>query len=684
MAGAAERISPDTAGWLSVGEAARILGLSERAVRWRCLNARLRAVLVGTAGEAAWRIDPDANPAFRVARGQAPIVGPAGDVLLAASAAKRASAGWRYDAVRLYEAAMAERPEPVPAARWRCRWLDGWNRLHPDRRISARSLLRWRRRLGESGLAGLVDRRRYAGPAAVCPEAWEMFLGLYLEQERPHVPRLYERVEAVAATEGWSWPSLRTVQRRIAAEDPKLLNLGRDPKRFRDRSLPYVERDWSLVPAMGCWIGDHRQHDILLPRRVNGSWRWYRPWMTMYLDGRSWMPAAWRIEFDSPDGNRTMATFAAGVREHGRPDWLYLDNGKDFRMRRFAGGRSHPARKGEKVVAEQHVKPILAHLGVEATFALPYNAKAKCVEPFFRLVAEWFDKTWPTYCGNRTDVRPERLRAMKPERFAAEGLTIEAFREAFDAWLTTDYSLRVSPSAAAGGLSPARAFATLRAPGWQAVRPAAETMSLLLMPSQACRVEANGVYCRPFGRHYWSAELEDRRGASARDERRRVVYRYDPDDDSMIFVFDARTDRYLCTAEPYIGTGVHPLANDQHVAAVMEQRNHLAKTYAARVKELRAKAGNRLLAEYRQAAENLGRLDDPATIPTHDTTPPTIRLVGGMDEAGAERARRRSRTRQPGPSAAEILATGTDDSSPGSRREISSLELMEEEEEGTA
>ena len=66
---------------------------------------------------------------------------------------------------------------------------------------------------------------------------------------------------AMAASEGWEIPCLRTVQ-KFAAEvlDPKLKALGRDLKAYRDRCLPHVERDWTKVPAMGCWIEIGRAH----------------------------------------------------------------------------------------------------------------------------------------------------------------------------------------------------------------------------------------------------------------------------------------------------------------------------------------------------------------------------------------------------------------------------------------
>ena len=670
-------------GWLTVDEAAGILGRSARTIRWQCQRGALAASRFEAPTGAVWLIDPSSRAAFRVAAGRPSAPAIAGDPLAGLSAAKRAGAHRRYRIVQDYLAALACKPERITERQFTGEWLDLYAHGHRDEPpVSPRALQMWKAKFARKGVAGLIDGRAYHGRASWTAEARDFFIGQYLDQARPHIPALYERMEALAAAEGWAIPSLRTVQRFAARRlDPKLAAAGRDPKKFRDRCLPHVERDWSQVPAMGCWIADHRQFDVLLPRRMwnekrrRHEWRWYRPWLTAYLDGRTWMPAAWSISFDAPDGNRTMATFVRGVIAHGTPETLYLDNGKDFRTRRLAGGRPHRT----KLIAEGHVKPLLDLLGVQSVFAIPYNAKAKTIEPWFSTVAERFDKTWETYCGRRADLRPERLKAMqhKSEAYHDGGLTLEAFCAAFDAWVTRDYALRKSPAAAAGGLSAARAFAELRSADFAARRPARETLMLLLMPSLAVSVRQNGIYVRAFGQHYWSDELEDRRCGSGRDLARKVIYRYDPDDSGAIYVFDASSDKFLCVATPYVGGAIHPLADpgsddaEQLEAAIALQRS-LAKRTHRQVSYYQRVAGNRLLAASRQAAGGLGRLDDAATIPAPAAARIAMTDGGELDRAAlaADEQRRRRQNRRPAPlRAADLLAaTGTEDDRPTETR----------------
>jgi len=672
-------------GWLSAAQAAEVLGVAKRTVLMRIKRGAIRAILI----RGAWHVDPTCTPELRVAGGAGlkPVPTPAiaGDVLAGLSAGKRQVLARRYDICRAYRAALGRRAAATPVAEFRAAWIDAHNRRHPPSadcpQFSARTLMRWLAALDRDGIRGLVDKRRGPGGrrASWSPEARELFEGLYLTENRRAIPRLYEIMAAIAADEGWDVPCLRTVQAHCQKVlDPKLKILGREGKTaFDNKCGPHITRDWTMVPAMGCWVGDHRQFDVLIPHEVEitrggvtcREWKWHRPWITCYIDARSWKPVAWAIDFDAPDGQRTMGCFVAGVEDHGAPGTLYLDNGKDFRMNRFAGGRPR-GQKGPDTgkVKESHVKPILDILGVESKFALPFYPQSKIIEPFFRLVAEHFDKTFETYWGNRADNKPERVKKLQSLRgtaakWAARGTTIENFRQAFEGWLTADYELRKSPSKAAGGLSPLRAFHELRAEGYVPRRPPIEDLALLLMPSQRVCVYAEGVYVRAFGRHYWSDDLEDRRCGSGRDLRRKVVYRYKPDDPSRIFVFDAESDRFLCVALPR--AAVHPLATEDADREVLGEQigrqRRLAKGYGKQLRDKQDLATNKLLAAAEQSARKLKLLDDPATIAA--PAAPVVKLGGEITRAAAAGREQAKQKKRSGPTITEWYRTGTDDCS---------------------
>lgn len=647
--------------WLPLARAAEILGVSAETVRRMCRSGELAYRPVPAGSRTYFEVDGRCRAALRIALGitDDPALALAGeftsqpvnqstDLCLAGlSRAKREVVLARYQVIRAWQSALDNRDPAMGRSEFTAAWSGAWNLTHPaGERIARSTLYHWQAALAERGLAGLIDRRHNHGGAATCDErAWQFFAGLYLRQSRPHITAVYEQVRVVAEAERWAWPSLRTVCRWATERlDPGLKILGHDPKRFNDRCLPTTERDWSKIPAMCLWVADHRQLDVLWPRleewtqngKQHRAWKWRRPWLTMFLDARSWKPVARTLCFDSPNGNRVMATFARGVLEHGTPEVLYLDNGKDFRMRRFAGGRMQNARPGEPIVPQKQVVPLLTRLGVQAVFAIPYNARAKTIEPWFKLMADKFDRTWPTYCGRNEQVRPVGLKllAKKQAEFLAGRMDAETFtriatqsmpqeerdrislaplQTAFDGWVNDDYGQRESPSTWCMGLSANEAFAQLRRPDFKRVCPSAADMALLLMPSVAVRIEPQGLYVRPFGQYYDAGELDDRRCGSGRDLKRKVSYRFDPDDPSRIYVFDFQTDSFVCVAAPYAGAGMHPLAailGDQadrdRLSDAMEAQRHVARVVSRQLRDAHRFAGNVLLAQSAKAGQAEG------------------------------------------------------------------------------
>jgi len=684
-------------GWLSAAEAAAALGVSARSVDRRCAAGELPGTLCQGEHGPAWHVDPSTLPALRLAAGgvadRRPIV--ADSVLAGLTEAQRGRAYERFQVVRDYHVDLAaQKPDHVLVDDWTAVWCTAY-RIRTGLAVARGTIYRWAAAVRDRGIAGLVDRRGRPVGREWSMEAMDFLVTQYCDEARPNVRVCWERANAIAASQGWDMPSLRTsqawVQRHV---DPKLLAAGRDPKRFRDRCVPDIGRDWSQVPAMGLWVGDHRHFDVFVPcpierfdrkaGRTVTEWAWRRPWITAYIDARTWKCVARRIRFEDPDANQVMSTFCAGVVEHGKPGHVYLDNGKDFKAARFAGGHAGAARK---LFDEQHIEPVLTGLGVGVTWAAPYNAKAKVIEPWFRLVSERFDRAFETYAGNRSDRKPERLKALRRRagEYAANGFTLQSFTASFDAWLTGDYDLRECPVAESKPHSVADAFQSLRDPGFVATRPAARDLALLLMPSQAVIVDKQGVYVRAFGRHYWSDQLEDRRCSSGRDARRKVVYRYADNDPSRIFVFDATTGRFLAIATPYAGEGLHPLAvpgtpEAEAVTDAIVFGRRVAKRMRETLAEARSHAHELLLAATRDGARAAGRLALPSACPAPPVGPAVIRLMGEASqaaEAGRKDDENRLQTRRQ--TAAEFFGkTGTTDTTAPmpDRRVVSAADLL--------
>jgi len=678
------------AGWVPAAEAAAAMGISARAVGRRCSTGELPGRLcAGTFGP-TWYVNSALVPALRISRGDVGAPVASDGVLAGLSRDQRDRAYRRFEAVRDWHADLAARPAGVGVDEFAAAWCDVYRR-RTGLAVSRTSILRWVAAVRAKGIAGLVDRRGRPTGRGWSPEAMEFVVDQYCDESRPHARVCWERAAALAASQGWTMPSLRTARAWLQKNvDAKLIVAGRDPRRFRDRCVPDISRDWSLVPAMGLWVADHRQIDVFVPcpevrkdkdgHSVQG-WAWRRPWLTMFLDGRSWYPVGWDLRFESPDSQQVMSVFCKAVIEHGKPAHAYLDNGKDFRARRFAGGRPG-RREAPEMTAFQ---PMLELLGIPVTWATPYNARAKVIEPWFRLMSEWFDRAFETYCGNRQDRKPERLKALahKAGEFAGRGFDLEAVKRALHGWITNDYALRECPVAASKPLSAVEAFRDLRAEDFRAVRPPAQDLALLLMPSKPVVVGKNGIHVAAFGRSYWSDDLEDRRCSSGRDERRKIVYRYRDDDASQIYVFDARTGKFLAIAAPYVGDGMHPLATagtaeSDAVGEAIALQRRLARDMRGTLAEARKHHHELLLAAQHGGARATGRLAGPAAPPP---LPPVVLTITPELSAAAEAGRAASQRRRTETSAAAFFAraTGTDDERAGEtphRRGASAAEIL--------
>lgn len=90
---------------------------------------------------------------------------------------------------------------------------------------------------------------------------------------------------------------------------------------------------------------------------------------------------------------------------------MIIDNGKDYRSKDFAGGRSN-----FKVdISKGQTSAMLKELNVNVHFALPYNAQTKPVERDFLKIKELLSKHCVGYRGGNVVERPENLQTkLKP------------------------------------------------------------------------------------------------------------------------------------------------------------------------------------------------------------------------------------------------------------------------------
>ena len=336
----------------------------------------------------------------------------------------------------------------------------------------------------------------------------------------------------------------------------------------------YVTRDWSSIAVGEVWFGDHHVFDC--PVRVEngkGGWKPVRPWLTAWMDARSWYFAGLIIRADeNPNSQAIEDALLQGIRANGNrpPKLLYTDNGKDY----VSQGLVEPV-----VMADGSKHSICLELGCEARTALPYNARAKTIERAFRNVAESFAKYWAGYLGNRPGNRPESAEYFwkHPEELPS----LQQFCEAFAWWLDKVYHAQTGAgNKATEGRSPAEAWGAR-----EALRPAMSDEELylaFLKPLAQTRKVQRGGRLLVDGTEYQSRDLWGRIGEE-------VMVKLDRFNGGIVHAFDFK-GRHLCEVDAVKALPALGADRDELSAAMAGNRrllSHSRELHRERTGELK-------------------------------------------------------------------------------------------------
>ncbi|MDD2867717.1 transposase domain-containing protein [Neomegalonema sp.] len=115
--------------------------------------------------------------------------------------------------------------------------------------------------------AGKVDRRAECDAAA-----WDFYVGHYLTRRQPSHADSYRRLAEVAASEGWTIPSAKTLARRIETDlDPLVVIFMREGMGAISDRLPKQRRDASVFAPGEAVNGDGLKFDKLWVRFPDGE-----------------------------------------------------------------------------------------------------------------------------------------------------------------------------------------------------------------------------------------------------------------------------------------------------------------------------------------------------------------------------------------------------------------------------
>ncbi len=455
-------------------------------------------------------------------------------------------------------------------------FINEWNQKHPDFKTSYQRVMDARKRYKEQGIAGLLAQYgKRAGKTKIKDEWFEYFKACYLKEGAPSLKSCWLRTLGYAKGQDSSievegFPSAMTFLRRLEREVPEdaiyLARYGREA--WNRRYNNYIERDYSIIKAGECWVSDHAQVDVAVINPKTGKPAF--PWITAWQDFKTGKWLGWVHHIEAPNSDHVFQSFYDAASKHGLPEDVYIDNGKDYRCRDFAGGRRH-----HKVKVSQSDKRVstLMLLKVTPHFSLPYNAQAKTIERDFLKNKEWFSRHMAGYRGGHTKERPEVL---KEEIKTGKILQWDEYTRLMDEFILNVLNKMPSQGRLKG-----------RCPDevWQEEvteirKVSKDALKLFCMrSSKELTIGRNGIYDSEFGVRYWAEWMAGMKGE-------KVYIRRDIKAYQEAWVFRAKDDEYLGKA--VIGEFVAPaLAKTEvekqalkEVIAKKKQAQKVIKAYA--------------------------------------------------------------------------------------------------------
>lgn len=477
-------------------------------------------------------------------------------------------------------------------------YVQQWNREH-EFKISNKALYDWmaKKKKGES----LIDKRGgYNRGHCSIPEKYiQMLRSLYLQQTQPTLESCFREIQIEANRNGDTIPGIRAFRNYINGLNKALVILAREGRKaFEDKCMPHTERDYSLLHPNQWWVSDHHLWDVFV-RIPNGKggWKLARPWGSYWMDMRTRKIMSSIIRIESPNSDIVLCSFGLGVEHFGIPDGVRLDNGKDYKARDMF----YP--KGHYIVSDEDEKKIssslAANLQIEVTYAIPYNAKSKPIERFFRTAESQFGKKFPSYAGSDAKHRPEDLKDLDLMEYP----TLEEFIERHNRYVYEIYNETEHSGDAMYGKSPNQLYAELP---FTIRRASKEALYFSLMRVKGqCVVGKNGVTFR--GVHFYNDNCIDH-------HKKKVTARYDPTKPDILYIFD-KNENFLFIARQRVKLGWDPTEeeyqSENQIRKVARQKitNSYTKDNVIRSVE---SIGERL--EHQAESIERAKIADPKTV----------------------------------------------------------------------
>ena len=414
-------------------------------------------------------------------------------------------------------------------------FIEEWSKTNEPTSYS--SVIKMRRRYFRYGLNGLLSRHgQHLRGSSVKDDYFEYFKTLYLVEGAPSLRTCWDLTLGYAIREfnadRETFPSFMAFKRRLDKEIPKQgIYLARYGQSAWNRKYGgYIDRDYSNITCNEVWVSDHAQIDVAC---FNSDGKVVFPWVTVWRDYKSGKWLGWVLQTKNPNSDFIFQSFYYAAQKFGLPKDVIIDNGKDYRSKDFAGGRSN-----FKVdISKGQTSAMLKELNVNVHFALPYNAQTKPIERDFLKIKELLSKHCVGYRGGNVVERPEKL---ANEIKADKIMQFEDFKKIFDDFILNVLNKKPSNGKNLNGICPDELFYNEYA---EKITPSRNALKLFCMrTSRNFTIGRNGIQDRQLGITYWADWMIARTGL-------KVYLHRDVQDYKEAWAFKADNDEFVGTVK---------------------------------------------------------------------------------------------------------------------------------------
>ena len=522
--------------WLNVKETANLLCFTERAIRTKAKKGEFQHQYISSNAGRGGRcmqillesLPEQAQKAYHNQNSEEcqPVVNTDFD----ASISQKEKGNLKGKAVRNYNKFLKQALEDgMKKGEAMVTFITQWNVEHPEFHITKSSFYRWIHESPRGDPTKLVDKRggHNRGKSKIPKKYQDVFCSYYLREVQIPFDHCFRLTKMEANRNGDKIPEKKAFSNFAANLPPAVVTRFREgEKAYKDKFENFIKRDYESLHPNEFWVSDHHIWDVFV--RIpdgKGNWKLVRPWGTYWIDQRTRKILSSYLRPESPNSDIVLYSFKSAVEQFGIPENVLLDNGKDY--------KAHDLFNQED---NDRVESTLASgLGIKTTYAIPYNAKAKLIERFFRTAEGQFGKLFPSYAGSNAKQRPENLKDLNIMEYP----TMEEFIELHNRYVYEVYNNSPHTGEGMDGKSPNEMYAKI--PFTKRTAPEKVLRLCLMRVKGERKVGREGI---TFNNVIYDAINGEER---AKYIGRKVLAKYDPEKPEVLYIYDTK-EKFLFVA----------------------------------------------------------------------------------------------------------------------------------------